>query len=61
VRAAGATSSIPFGGNHSDSVIFAEGYQMQPGESVISPTRIEVSPGYFEGTAYPAQARPVLR
>ena len=53
VRAAGATSSIPFGGNHSDSVIFAEGYQMQPGESVISPTRIEVSPGYFEALRIP--------
>jgi predicted permease len=53
VRAAGATSSIPFGFNHSDSVIFAEGYQMQPGESVISPTRIEVTPGYFETMRIP--------
>jgi predicted permease len=53
VAAAGATSSIPFGHDHSDSVIFAEGYQMQPGESVISPTRIEVSPGYFETMRIP--------
>jgi putative ABC transport system permease protein len=51
--AAGATSSIPFGFNHSDSVIFAEGYQMQPGESVISPTHIEVAPGYFEAMRIP--------
>jgi predicted permease len=45
---AGATDSIPFGGNHSDSVILAEGYQMRPGESIISPTQVTVSPGYFE-------------
>jgi predicted permease len=48
VTAAGATSSIPFGTNRSDSVIFAEGYEMKPGESLISPRAIEVSPGYFE-------------
>lgn len=48
VTAAGATDTIPFGGNHSDSVIFAEGYQMKPGESVISPNAVDVSPGYFE-------------
>jgi predicted permease len=45
---AGATDTIPFGGNSSDSVILAEGYQMQPGESVISPQSVEVTPGYFE-------------
>jgi predicted permease len=48
VAAAGATDAIPFGGNHSDSVILAEGYQMRPGESVISPTAVTVSDGYFE-------------
>ncbi len=48
VTAVGATDTIPFGGNHSDSVIFAEGYQMKPGESVISPRRVDVSPGFFE-------------
>jgi predicted permease len=53
VMHAGATSSIPFGDNHSDSVILAEGYQMQPGESVISPTRVEVTPGYFEAMRIP--------
>ena len=47
VSAAGATDTIPFGGNNNDSVIIAEGYQMKPGESVISPSRIELSPGYF--------------
>jgi predicted permease len=48
VTAAGATDTIPFGSNHSDSVILAEGYQMKPGESVISPNQVSVSPGYFE-------------
>jgi predicted permease len=48
VVAAGATDTIPFGGNHSDSVILAEGYRWQPGESLISPNAVDVSPGYFE-------------
>ncbi len=48
VAAAGATTSIPFSSNHSDSVIFAEGYQMKPGESVISPRQIIITPGYFQ-------------
>jgi len=48
VEAAGVTSSIPFGGNSSSSVILAEGYVMKPGESVISPNQVRASPGYFE-------------
>ena len=48
VAAAGATTSLPFSGSYSDSVILAEGYQMQPGESLISPGQVSVSPGYFE-------------
>jgi predicted permease len=48
VIAAGATDTIPFGSNHNDSVILAEGYQMRPGESVISPSQVRVSSGYFE-------------
>jgi predicted permease len=48
VRAAGLTASIPFGGNYSDSAIVAEGYTMAPGESIIAPNRITVSPGYFD-------------
>ena len=51
VTVVGLTDSIPFGGNHSDSVIFAEGYQMKPGESVISPSQVSVTPGYFEAMA----------
>ena len=48
VSIAGATDIIPLGGDHSDSVIFAEGYQMKPGESLISPLSLTVTPGYFE-------------
>ncbi len=53
VTAAGVTDSIPFGDNHSDSVILAEGYTMAPGESLISPSRIVASPGYFEALNIP--------
>jgi predicted permease len=48
VSIAGATDAIPLGGNHDDSVILAEGYQMKPGESLVSPLSISVTPGYFE-------------
>lgn len=48
VSYAGATRLIPLGGEHTDSVILAEGYQMKPGESLISPLHIGVTPGYFE-------------
>jgi len=53
VESAGATSVIPFGGSYNDSVIMAEGYPMAPGESVISPARTEVTPGYFETMGIP--------
>jgi predicted permease len=48
IVAAGATTTVPMSGDHSDSVIFAEGYQPAPGESLISPMQIWISPGYFE-------------
>jgi predicted permease len=48
VTAAGATTTLPFSGSYSDSVILAEGYQMQPGESLISPGQVLASEGYFE-------------
>lgn len=48
VALAGATTWIPLSGNQNDSVILAEGYQMKPGESVISPANAQVTPGYFE-------------
>ncbi len=47
VESVGFTSQIPFGNGGSDSVIFAEGYVMEPGESAISPQRTVVTPDYF--------------
>ena len=60
VLSAGATNTIPFGGNNNDSVILAEGYQMKPGESVISPSQVTVTPGYFEATGVRSGPGPVL-
>ncbi len=48
VTAAGLTSSLPFSGDYSDSVILAEGYQMAPGESLVSPSMLAVSDGLPE-------------
>lgn len=48
VEGAGLTTTIPFSGSYSDSVILAEGYQMKPGESLISPGQVVASDGYFE-------------
>ena len=48
VAGAGATTAVPFGGNYNDSVILAEGHVMKPGESMISPYHLTVTPGYFE-------------
>ena len=48
VASAGFTTTLPFSGSYSDSVILAEGYQMQPGESLISPGQVTASEGYFD-------------
>jgi len=48
VEAVGTTTTLPFSGSYSDSVILAEGYQMRPGESLISPGQVVASTGYFE-------------
>jgi predicted permease len=48
VQSAGMTTTLPFSGSYNDSVILAEGYQMKPGESLISPGQVVVSDGYFE-------------
>jgi predicted permease len=53
VKNAGGTTIIPLSGNHSDSVIIAEGYQMKPGESLVSPMQVVVTPGYFEAMSTP--------
>jgi predicted permease len=48
VAAAGATTAIPFGNNNSRGVIVAKGHVMRPGESIVSPSYLSVTPGYFE-------------
>ena len=55
VQAAGVTTSLPFSGDYSDSVILAEGYQMSPGESLISPSQVSASEGYFEAMGVKVQ------
>jgi putative ABC transport system permease protein len=56
VQAAGTVTNLPLGGNYSDSVILAEGYTMSPGESLLSPYQVWVSPGYFEAMGIPVKA-----
>ena len=53
VASAGATTGIPFAGKYFDSVIIAEGYVMKPGESLIAPLTVAVTPGYFETMRVP--------
>ncbi len=47
VRSAGLTTTIPFGGDYSDNVIFPEGYVIGKGD-LISPSELVVSEGYLE-------------
>jgi predicted permease len=60
VTAAGLGSSAPFTESYSDSVIFAEGYVMPPGESVLSPARNVVTPGYFDALHIPLRRGRVI-
>jgi predicted permease len=48
VLGAGLTQTLPVAGDHNDSVIIADGYEMAPGESLISPNQVRVGRGYFE-------------
>ncbi len=53
VEDAGATNGIPLGESFSSNVILAEGYEMQPGESLIAPYNLIVTSGYFEAMRIP--------
>ena len=53
IAAAGVTGSLPFAYGSGSGAIFAEGYAMQPGESIISPNILRVTPGYFEALGVP--------
>lgn len=48
VISAGATTTIPLSGKYDDSPILPEGHVVKPGESLISPRRLWVTPGYLE-------------
>jgi putative ABC transport system permease protein len=53
VVAAGGTTAIPFSGRFDRNAILAEGYQFRPGESLVAPFQVTVTPGYFEAMATP--------
>ncbi|MGB2715319.1 MAG: ABC transporter permease [Vicinamibacterales bacterium] len=53
VSGAALAENAPFEEDYNDSVILAEGYQMAPGESLISPYMLQVTPGYFETLGVP--------
>jgi putative ABC transport system permease protein len=48
VEAAGISSYLPFSWDASSSVIVPEGYAMKPGDSLVSPNQLYVTPGYLE-------------
>jgi len=47
VVSAALASHVPFSGDSSAGVIMAEGYRLAPGESLISPYRVRVTPEYL--------------
>ncbi|HEY7500626.1 MAG TPA: ABC transporter permease [Vicinamibacterales bacterium] len=53
VEAAGATSFLPFSFDNDSSVIIPEGRVMAPGESVVSPSQLFITPGYLEALRVP--------
>ena len=48
VTGASVTNWLPLSGASNDSVILRQGYQMTPGESLISPNNMAVGDGFFE-------------
>ncbi len=53
VANASVTSQLPFTNNRSSSVIMPEGYELAPGESLLSPLQTVAGPGYFETMGIP--------
>ena len=53
---AALADSIPFGQDFSANGIFVEGHVLQPGESILAPNALVVSPGYFETLQIPLVA-----
>ncbi len=55
IESAGISSYLPFSWDASSSVIIPEGYAPKPGESIVSPNQLYVSPGYLEALKVPLQ------
>jgi predicted permease len=53
ITAAGLTSNIALSGRTSPATVFAADYKPQPGEAVVLPSVVCVTPGYFEAMATP--------
>ena len=53
VAAAGATTIVPLSGNRSAQAVIAEDRPMQPDESIVTPTWVNVTPGFFETMGIP--------
>ena len=51
--AAGATNVVPYGGSYKDRVILAEGSRVATVESVIAPSQVVATPGYFDAIRIP--------
>ena len=56
VEAAGISSYLPFSYDGSSSVIIPEGYAPRPGESLVAPNQLFVSPGYLEVLKVPLKS-----
>lgn len=48
VAAVGATTALPFSGALNNNLIMAEGHVTKPGESLLAPSQLLVSSGYFD-------------
>jgi len=53
VDAAGVSSFLPFSWDSNSTVVIPEGHSMAPGESVVSPNQLYVTPGYLEALHVP--------
>jgi predicted permease len=53
VQKVGGTTGLPFSGNLSNNVILAEGHVMEPGESLLAPSQVIATDGYFEAMQIP--------
>src|SRR4030095_3432693 len=56
VAAGGGRRHLPLSWDGSSSVIIPEGYAAKPGESVISPNQLYVSPGYLAALKVPLKS-----